>query len=74
MVNSFYTIISKILALRLASLLPLVNIDESQFDFVKGRSIIENFLSAHELIAHCKRNKQRVPCKLDFENAFHKIN
>ena len=43
--------------------------------FVKGRSIIENFLTLHEMLAYYRRTRKRdILYKLDFEKAFDKVN
>ena len=73
LLNSLYKVIKKILPTRLAKFLLLL-IEDTQSAFIKGRSIIENFLSVHEMVAYFTRTRCRVLCKLDFGKAFDKVN
>lgn len=74
LLNSLYKIISTILSRGLTSFL-LGLIDVSQSTFVKGRSIVECFLSAHEMLVFCKRSGEKgIIYKLDFEKAFDRLN
>lgn len=54
-IHSLDKIISKVLAIWLASLLDNL-VDKAQIGFIQGRIIADNFLSACENLHHCKRN------------------
>ena len=74
--NVTYKCISKILALRLRNVLPLV-ISPNQTVFVKGRSITENTSVAREIVhpmAIKKGKKGFMMIKLDMEKAYDKMN
>ncbi len=50
-------------------------INPYQTDFVKGRSLLDNFFTAHILTHHLLSSKQRAALlKLDFERAFDQVN
>lgn len=54
--------------------LPLL-VEDIQSAFIRRRSIIEYFLFAHKMVAYCNRTRCKgVPCKLNFEKAFDKVN
>ena len=58
----------------LAKYLPIL-ISVAQSAFIKERSIVKNFLSAHEVLAYCRRSGHKgMLCKLDFETTFDSIN
>ncbi|XP_030442342.2 uncharacterized protein LOC115664561 [Syzygium oleosum] len=69
--NSVYKCITKILANRLASVLPSI-ISNSQNAFVKGRRIGDNILLAQELFAGFHHDPYRPKCaiKVDFQKAY----
>ena len=74
LLNSLYKIISKILSKRLSSILPML-IEDSLSTFVKGRSKVESFLRAHEMLVLCKRTSvNSIFCKFNFEKAFDRLN
>lgn len=65
-----YKIIAKILANRLARVIPSV-IGETQMAFIKGRQITDGPLMVNEIIAWAKKHKKKLLLlKLDFEKAF----
>ncbi|KAH0695796.1 hypothetical protein KY289_013278 [Solanum tuberosum] len=68
--NFTYKIISKILCLRLAPILPNL-ISENQSGFVKGRSISENIMLAQEITHYIKKPQEgdNVVIKLDMAKA-----
>ncbi|XP_050222134.1 uncharacterized protein LOC126672228 [Mercurialis annua] len=65
--------VSKVLAERLSSFLPLI-VSESQFGFVKGRNIHDCHMIASEIIhlVHSRREKV-IMVKLDFKKAFDSV-
>ncbi|XP_055830788.1 uncharacterized protein LOC129899799 [Solanum dulcamara] len=67
-------IISKLLCLRLAPILPQL-ISDNQSGFVKGRSISENIMLAQEIIHNIKRPNigDNVVIKLDMANAYDRV-
>ncbi|XP_050217744.1 uncharacterized protein LOC126668597 [Mercurialis annua] len=70
LINSIFKFLSKILAKRLAPLLPSI-ISENQFGFIKGRNIHECHSIASEVIHLCSRRKDSTfIVKLDFQKAF----
>lgn len=74
--NSSYKILSKILANRLKSILPLV-ISENQNAFLQERQIQDNIILAHEAFHHL-RNKKKGKCfeaglKMDMNKAFDRV-
>ncbi|KAK1290058.1 hypothetical protein QJS10_CPB18g00601 [Acorus calamus] len=71
--NSFYKIITKIMALRLQPLLPKL-VSKHQSAFIKGRSIQHNILLAHELIKYHNQGKVRACIKVDLKKAFDSVN
>ncbi|XP_049405105.1 uncharacterized protein LOC125868520 [Solanum stenotomum] len=64
-------IISKLLSMRLANILPLLR-SENQSGFVRGRSITENIMLAQEITHRIKRPKEgdNVVIKLDMTKAY----
>ncbi len=74
LVNGTAKIISKVLATRLQGVLgDLIN--PCQTAFIKGRSLMDNFLSAHILVHHLHSSNQRAALlKIDFERAFNHVN
>nr|CAD1823673.1 unnamed protein product [Ananas comosus var. bracteatus] len=74
LVHSMPKLISKVLATRLQRFMNLL-INPFQAAFVKGRYILDNFLSAHILVHHLhSSNQQAALFKIDFERAFDNIN
>lgn len=67
-------IISKILCLRLAPILPTL-ISPNQSGFVKNRSIFENIMLAQEIIYHIKKPNigSNVVIKLDMAKAYDRV-
>lgn len=74
--NVVMKIVTKTLANRLKDILPGL-ISERQSGFIKGRSISDNFLKAHEVIHSLKRrNKNKkglIALKLDMSKAYDQI-
>ena len=73
LIGCVYKIVSKILANRLARVLPHL-IDKRQTTFLKGRRILHGVLIANEVIAEAKSKKN--PCmifKVDFEKAYDSV-
>ena len=72
--NCCVNILAKILTTRLQTqITKLVDVDQT--DFIKGRSITENFVYATELVQCC--HKRKVPTlviNLDFAKAFDTVN
>ncbi|KAK1259073.1 hypothetical protein QJS04_geneDACA023247 [Acorus gramineus] len=64
--NTLYKIITKVMALRLRSLLPQL-VSDHQVAFIKGRSIHHNILLAHELIKYLSNPGMSRACKLTSE-------
>nr|CAD1830175.1 unnamed protein product [Ananas comosus var. bracteatus] len=74
LVHSLSKLISKVLATRLQAFMDKL-INPFQAAFIKGRSILDNFNSAHILIHHLHSSKERAALlKIDFERAFDHIN
>lgn len=74
--NVVYKCISKIIALRLRNVLPLL-ISPAQTTFVKGRSITENTSIAKEIVHSMSRKKGTkgfMLIKLDMEKVFDRMN
>ncbi|CAN1226181.1 LINE-1 retrotransposable element ORF2 protein [Linum grandiflorum] len=71
-----YKIISKLLATRLATVLPSI-ISDTQNGFVPNRDISENVIIAHEVMHYLKRKKSGkkhfMAVKLDMEKAYDRI-
>nr|CAD1828004.1 unnamed protein product [Ananas comosus var. bracteatus] len=67
-------LISKVLAARLQSFMNQL-INPFQAAFIKGRNILNNFLTAHILVHHLHSSKQQAALlKIDFDRAFDHIN
>ncbi|GJV19940.1 putative RNA-directed DNA polymerase, eukaryota, reverse transcriptase zinc-binding domain protein [Tanacetum coccineum] len=65
-----YKIIAKVLANRLALVIPSV-VSEVQMAFIKGRQITDGPLLVNEIISWAKKHKKKMLLlKLDFEKAF----
>lgn len=73
--STIYKCIAKILANRLREVLPLL-ISSNQAAFVRGRSISDNLLLAHELVHNYHRAaiSPRSAIKIDLHKAFDSIN
>jgi hypothetical protein len=70
LVNCLYKILSKVLANRLRNVIGSV-ISTSQSAFVPGCQILDGLLIANELVDDaCKRKKDLLLFKVDFEKAF----
>ncbi|XP_074304837.1 uncharacterized protein LOC141639662 [Silene latifolia] len=69
--NVLYKVISKLLCNRLALILPDI-IHESQGEFVKGRSIIENVLICQDIVHQYSRKNVSPRClfKIDLQKAY----
>ncbi|XP_028097038.1 uncharacterized protein LOC114296911 [Camellia sinensis] len=68
-----YKIISKILAKRLAPLLPSL-VSENQSGFVTGRQITDNILVAHEVMHYIKQRRQgQLGLILDMTKAYDRV-
>ena len=69
--NVLYKLIAKILATRLQGVLPLL-INASQSAFVKGRSIMDNMMLAHQLVKHyeCKHISPIALVEMDICKAY----
>ena len=74
LVGSLYKLIAKVLANRLKKvMIQLVN--KAQNAFVGGRQILDASLIANEVINSMMRRKEKgIPCKLDVEKAYDKLN
>ena len=73
LIGCVYKIVSKILATKLARVLPHL-IDERQTTFLKGRHILHGVMIANEVIVEAKYKKN--PCmifKVDFEKAYDSV-
>ncbi len=74
LVNGLTKIISKVLATRLQSVLDGL-INPFQTAFIKGRSLLDNFFTAHILTHHLSVSGQRAALfKINFERAFDQVN
>nr|CAD1820604.1 unnamed protein product [Ananas comosus var. bracteatus] len=74
LVHSMPKLISKVLAARLQSYMNQL-INPYQATFMKGRYILDNFLTAHILAHHLHSSKQQAALlKIDFDRAFDHIN
>ncbi|KAG6424932.1 hypothetical protein SASPL_115355 [Salvia splendens] len=70
MIGSIYKIIAKILAKRIANVLPEL-ISETQSAFVKNRQILDGALIANEVVWCLKKTRQKAAIlKLDFQKAY----
>ncbi|GKB00054.1 putative RNA-directed DNA polymerase, eukaryota, reverse transcriptase zinc-binding domain protein [Tanacetum coccineum] len=70
LIGSQYKILAKILANRLAVVIPSV-VSEAQTAFIKGRQIIDGPLMVDEIISWAKVYKKKLfMLKVDFEKAF----
>ena len=73
--NTIYKCISKLIANRLQTVLPLL-IGESQSAFIKGRNISDNVLLAQDLLRdyHKRSGKPRMAAKVDLMKAYDTVN
>lgn len=70
LINGIYKLISKVLSIRLRSVLPSIIYDNQQA-FVKGRSILECSLIASDVINILEKWREKaLLLKLDFHKAF----
>ena len=70
LVGGVYKIVSKVLANRLKSVLPIL-ISTSQNAFIQGRQILDSVLIANEVLdSRLKQGQLGVLCKLDIEKAY----
>ncbi len=73
LINCVQKIISKVLANRLEPVLPEI-ISSSQTAFLKGRLILDSFVTANEIISWGTKEKiDGVGIKADFEKAFDRV-
>ncbi|XP_050217747.1 uncharacterized protein LOC126668601 [Mercurialis annua] len=73
LINGVFKILSKLLANRLAPILPAL-ISENQFGFIKGRSIHDCHSIATEVVnLCCNRREKTLLIKLDFHKAFDSV-
>lgn len=71
--NFIYKIISKILTNRLREVLPHI-ISDSQFAFIKGRSMIDAILLANDIINDVVKGKDKFMCiKADLRKAYDSV-
>lgn len=74
--NSYYKIISKILASRFKGVLEGI-ISENQSAFISGRAIADNVLITHEMLHFLKTSRAEKHCtmavKTDMSKAYDKI-
>ncbi|GJY04135.1 transposon TX1 uncharacterized [Tanacetum coccineum] len=74
LIGCVYKVISKILAIWLAKVIPTI-IGPNQTAFLAGRQIIDGCLIANEIINMAKLEDQRhLLLKVDFEKAFNSVN
>lgn len=74
LLNGIYKIITKALANRLRGVVGRL-IDNNQSAFLKGTSILDNYMAAYECIHEQKiRRKQCFLFKIDFEKAYDRVN
>jgi hypothetical protein len=74
LLNLCYKIITKVLNNRLASCITKV-ISDSQYGFIKNRYNMDGVVSLNEILHEVKRkNQSGVVLKIDFENAYDKVN
>ncbi|XP_020084915.1 uncharacterized protein LOC109707794 [Ananas comosus] len=73
LMNGIQKIISKVLANRIATILPMI-ISSSQAAFLKDRLLADSFVTASELLNWCaKSGKECVSIKVDFEKAYDNV-
>ncbi|OAY84432.1 Transposon TX1 uncharacterized 149 kDa protein [Ananas comosus] len=73
LMNGIQKIISKVLANRIATVLPTI-ISSSQSAFIKDRLLADSFVTASELLNWCaKSGKECVSIKVDFEKAYDNV-
>ena len=72
--NVIYKVIPKILASRMASILPGI-IDQAQSAFIQGRSMLENIHLAQELVSKYARKRSSPRClvKVDLRKAYDSV-
>lgn len=73
LINSVQKIVSKVLANRLQVGMH-DNISPSQSAFLKGRFILDSFVTANEIVSWCSRTKvESVGIKADIEKAYDRV-
>ena len=73
LVGSLYKLIANVLANRLKKVMSLL-VNKAQNAFVEGRQILDASLIANEVIDSMMRRKEKgIPCKLDVEKAYDKL-
>lgn len=74
--NVFCKIISKLLSLRLKTVLDSI-ISENQSTFIPGRSITDNVLITHEMLHYLKTSQAQINCsmtvKMDMSKAYDRV-
>ncbi len=74
LINGLPKLLSKVLASRLQRFLEVL-VNPYQAAFIKGRSLLDNFYTAHILSHHLhSTNRKAALLKIDFERAFDHIN
>lgn len=73
LIGSLYKVISKVLAMRLKSVLSKI-ISENQSAFLKGRYILDGVVALNEIIEDAKKSKRSLLIfKVDFAKAFDSV-
>ena len=74
--NVLYKIISKLLSLRLKTVLDSI-ISENQSAFIPGRAITDNVLITHEMLHYLKTSQAQINCsmavKMDMSKAYDRV-
>ena len=74
LLNCIFKTFTKVLTNRLAKLMNILT-SSNQSAFIKGRFILESVVTAHEVLHSVHSSKrQGLVLKLDYENAFDKVN
>ena len=73
LVEIFYKIITKVLAVRMKEVLSLV-IDENQYAFLSNKGMLDSVLMANEVVEEVRRNQRSALCfKVDYEKAYDSV-
>ena len=73
LLHGILKIITKTLTIRLSRFADLL-VDDSQSTFIRGRQIIDCYLTTMESISYCYKPKQKgLVLKIDFEKASDKV-